>query len=67
MASCVSLMDARPSIQRMLVEREAALSAFMALNVKYDGQTVGSMGRRRPAATEPTAGHPVKTGHRGPF
>jgi len=31
------LMDARPHIQRMLAERETALAAFVATNVKYDG------------------------------
>jgi len=31
------LMDARPHIQRMLAERETALTAFVATNVKYDG------------------------------
>jgi glutathione S-transferase len=33
----LQLMDARPHIQRMLAEREAALAAFVATNVKYDG------------------------------
>ena len=31
------LMDARPHIQRMLAERDTALTAFVATNVKYDG------------------------------
>lgn len=33
----LQLMDSRPHIQRMLAEREAALAAFVATNVKYDG------------------------------
>ena len=33
----LALMDSRPHIQRMLLEREAALIAFAATNVKYDG------------------------------
>ena len=33
----LQLMDARPHIQRMLAERETALAAFIATNVKYDG------------------------------
>nr|WP_316640921.1 glutathione S-transferase [uncultured Roseateles sp.] len=33
----LALMDARPHIQRMLLEREAALTAFAETNVKYDG------------------------------
>jgi glutathione S-transferase len=33
----LQLMDARPHIRRMLAEREAALAAFVATNVKYDG------------------------------
>lgn len=37
MAAYVKLMESRPSIRRMQVERQAALSAFTALNVKYDG------------------------------
>lgn len=31
------MMDARPHSQRTMVDREAALAAFVALNVKYDG------------------------------
>jgi glutathione S-transferase len=31
------LMDARPHSQRTMVDRDAALAAFVALNVKYDG------------------------------
>ncbi|MFM9915698.1 MAG: glutathione S-transferase family protein [Rhizobacter sp.] len=37
MATYLKHMDSRPSIQKMLIERDAALTAFMALNVKYDG------------------------------
>jgi len=33
----LQLMDARPYIQRMLAERETALAAFVATNVKYEG------------------------------
>jgi len=33
----LKLMDARPHIQRMMAERETALAAFVAMNVKYDG------------------------------
>ena len=33
----LQLMDSRPHIQRMLAEREAALAAFVATNVKYEG------------------------------
>jgi len=33
----LQLMDVRPSIQTMLAGREAALAAFVATNVKYDG------------------------------
>jgi glutathione S-transferase len=31
------LMESRPHVQTMMLEREAALAAFIALNVKYDG------------------------------
>ncbi|MEO8058952.1 MAG: glutathione S-transferase [Burkholderiales bacterium] len=31
------MMDARPHCQSMMVDRDAALAAFVALNVKYDG------------------------------
>ncbi|MDL2338537.1 MAG: glutathione S-transferase C-terminal domain-containing protein, partial [Pseudomonadota bacterium] len=37
MSAYVQLMDSRPSIQKMMAERDAALSAFIALNVRYDG------------------------------
>jgi hypothetical protein len=30
-------MASRPHVQTMLADREAALAAFIALNVKYDG------------------------------
>lgn len=33
----LQLMDARPHFQRMLVDRESALEAFIATNVRYDG------------------------------
>ena len=33
----LQLMDSRPHIQRMLAERETALAAFVATNVKYEG------------------------------
>jgi glutathione S-transferase len=33
----LQLMDSRPHIQRMLADREAALVAFVAANVRYEG------------------------------
>jgi len=30
-------MDTRPHIKRVMADRDAALAAFIALNVKYDG------------------------------
>jgi glutathione S-transferase len=33
----MQMMDQRPNIQKMMKEREAALKAFVALNVPYDG------------------------------
>jgi len=33
----VALMDTRPHIQRVMSDRDAALAAFIALGVKYDG------------------------------
>lgn len=33
----LQLLDSRPHIQRMLAERETALAAFVATNVKYEG------------------------------
>lgn len=30
-------MDARPHVRRMMADRDAALAAFVALNVQYDG------------------------------
>lgn len=33
----LELMETRPTVQRVLAEREAAMAAFLALNVKYDG------------------------------
>ena len=33
----MQLMDARPHVQRTMADRDAALAAFVALNVKYDG------------------------------
>jgi glutathione S-transferase len=32
-----NMMDSRPHFQRTMADREAALSAFVTLNVKYDG------------------------------
>ena len=37
LSAYLHLMDARPHIRRMLAERDAALTAFVATNVKYDG------------------------------
>ena len=36
-ADYMRLMESRPHVQTMMLEREAALAAFIALNVKYDG------------------------------
>jgi hypothetical protein len=33
----MQLMDARPHSSSTMVDRDAALAAFVALNVKYDG------------------------------
>ena len=37
MSAYVRLMDARAHVQQTMAEREAALAAFSALNVKYEG------------------------------
>jgi len=37
MSAYVRLMDARPHVQQTMAEREAALAAFSALNVEYEG------------------------------
>ena len=36
-ATYMTLMEARPHITRIAVDRAAAMAAFLALNVKYDG------------------------------
>ena len=33
----LQLIEARPHVQRTMADRDAALAAFVALNVKYDG------------------------------
>ena|GEM_PF-2156213 len=37
LAKYMQFMDSRPHIQTMMADRDAALAAFLKLNVKYDG------------------------------
>jgi glutathione S-transferase len=36
-AAYMQLMESRPHVQTLIVDRAAAVAAFNALNVKYDG------------------------------
>ena len=36
-AAYLQLMESRPHVQTVIVDRAAALAAFTALNVEYDG------------------------------
>jgi hypothetical protein len=36
-AAYLQLMESRPHVQTLIVDRAAAVAAFTALNVKYDG------------------------------
>jgi glutathione S-transferase len=36
-AEYIALMNSRPHVRRVMVDRESALAAFVALNVVYDG------------------------------
>jgi glutathione S-transferase len=36
-AAYMQFMDERPHVRTMMAEREAAMAAFVALNVPYDG------------------------------
>ena len=33
----MQLMDSRPHVKKVMAEREAALAAFLKLDVKYEG------------------------------
>jgi len=37
LAAYMQLMESRPHVQRMLLERERAMAAFVATNLKYEG------------------------------